>query len=117
MFANMKDLKEITIENFDTSLITSMEEMFSGCEKLCSITFIGCDFSGVTTMANLCNGCVSLRKLHFINCKLNLNCDYWHMLYNCPNIISLMVPREIYKSIMNGTPEDDTLPFIWVAEQ
>lgn len=116
MFASLRELEEITIENFDSSNVTSMEEMFSDCIKLRSITFIGCDFSAVQTMANLCNGCISLCKLHFVRCKLNLTCDYWHMLYDCPNLSSLAVPSELYTPIMDGTPELATDPYyVWTG--
>ena len=100
MFSGMKELEEIVIEKFDTTNITSMEEMFSGCVKLKTIKFIGCDFSSVETMANLCNGCVSLKKLQFIDCKLHIRCDYWNILYNCPEDVSLTVPMEIYNVLI-----------------
>ena len=117
MFAEMKELEEIIIENWDTSLITSMEDMFMRCKSLKSVHFIGCDFSAVLSMANLCSHCTSLKELHFINCKMNITCDYRRMLYDCPGIISLKFPEEVYEPIMYANKEDDMLIFTWRGEK
>ena len=117
MFSGMNELEEVIIENWDTSLITSMEEMFAHCCSLKSVHFIGCDFSAVTSMIKLCSHCTSLKELHFINCKMNITCDYWRMLYNCPEVISLKFPEEVYEPIMYANEEDDTLVFTWQGEK
>lgn len=117
MFSGMNELEEVVIENWDTSLITSMEEMFVDCRSLKSVHFIGCDFSAVTSMIKLCGHCTSLKELHFINCKMNITCDYWRMLYDCPEVISLKFPEEVYEPIMYANEEDDTLVFTWQGEK
>jgi hypothetical protein len=113
MFSSMPNIKEIIIEKFDMSRVTSMEEMFVNCIKLQSISFIDCDLSGVETMAKLCFGCTSLKNLKFIRCKMNIMCDYWNMLSNCPLITSITVPLEIYCVMVQETPELELKNIIW----
>ena len=105
IFSSMKILEDVTIENFDTKRITSMEEAFLDCVNLKTITIIGCDFSAVQTMANFCRGCKSLKTIRFINCKMNIRCDYWNAFHNCPSLETLDVPEEIRMFIVNGSPE------------
>ena len=113
MFSSMPKIKEIVIEKFDMSRVTSMEEMFVNCPKLQSISFIDCDLSGVETMAKLCLGCTALKSIKFVRCKMNIMCDYWNMLSKCPLISSIMVPLEIYRIIIQETPELELKNIIW----
>ena len=105
MFTGMNELKDVVIEKWDTSAITSMEEMFSQCSSLESIRFFDCDFSAVKSMVNLCAHCVSLKELHFIKCKMNIACDYWRMLHDCPGTVSVKFPDEIYDPVMRANRE------------
>lgn len=113
MFKSMPKIKEIIIEKFDMTRVTSMEEMFMDCPKLQRITFINCDMSTVETMAKMCYNCTALRELKFIRCKLNIMCDYWNMLSKCPLTESITAPLEIYRSILSETPELGLKSLIW----
>lgn len=113
MFSSMPKIKEIVIEKFDMSRVTSMEEMFVNCTELESISFIDCDLSAVETMAKLCIGCTKLKKLEFIRCKLSIMCEYWNMLSKCPSIESITVPLEIYRLIVQETPELRDISVTW----
>lgn len=113
MFSSMPKIKEIVIEKFDTSRVTSMEEMFINCTKLQSISFIDCDLSGVETMAKLCLGCTALKSIKFIRCKMNIMCDYWNMLSKCPLITAITMPLEIYRVMIQETPELELKNIIW----
>lgn len=113
MFSAMPNLKEIVMEKFDLSRIRSIEEMFFNCTTLESISFIDCDLSAVESMAKLCLGCTKLKMLKFIRCKLSIACDYRNMLSKCPSIESIMVPLEIYRLILQETPELENTSVIW----
>lgn len=105
IFSSMSRLEDMTIENFDTKRITSMEEAFMDCVNLKSIMFIGCDFSSVQTMANFCRGCRALKSIRFMNCKLNIRCDYWYAFHDCPLLETIRVPEEVQTFVLSGTPE------------
>ena len=113
MFSSMPKIKEIVIEKFDMSRVTSMEEMFVNCTELESISFIDCDLSNVETMVKLCTGCTKLKTLKFIRCKLSIMCEYWNMLSKCPLIESITIPLEIYRLIVQETPELRDTSITW----
>ena len=56
-------LKKIDLTGFDTSKVTSMNEMFKGCVSLEELDLTGFDTSKVTSMNNMFEGCASLEKL------------------------------------------------------
>lgn len=63
-FYGMSSLTTISgIQNLNTSAVTSMLNMFSGCARLTSLDLSGFDTGNVSTMTNMFNGCSSLSSL------------------------------------------------------
>ena len=60
---SVTNLEEIKMENVNTSTITNMASMFSGCSSLKEIDLSSFDTSNVTTMSGMFGGCSSLRKV------------------------------------------------------
>ena len=65
-----KKLKTIYFSNFDTSLVTNMDSMFSGCEELKAIDLSYFNTSSVTSMNNMFDGCEKLVCLDILNFNL-----------------------------------------------
>ncbi len=63
MFANFKALESVDVEDFDTSLTTSMAGLFNGDEALASIDLSNFDTDGVTDMHQMFSGCSALNSL------------------------------------------------------
>ncbi len=63
LFSNLKSATTMKLQNLDTSNVTNMEGMFSGCSSL-DIVYAGTwDTGSVTDMSNLFRNCFSLRTL------------------------------------------------------
>ena len=60
-FKNLEDIQGM--ENFNTSEVVSMEQMFMGCEKLTSIDLSHFDTGKVTDMYSMFSECESLKNL------------------------------------------------------
>jgi len=56
-------LTSLPTENFDTSELTTMAYMFSGCRKVTSLDLTGFDFSGVTDMSCMFSRCDALTEI------------------------------------------------------
>lgn len=65
MFYGLRYLREIDFNNaFNTSNVTSMASMFSGCSALESLDLSGFDTSNVTTMQSMFSSCTKLESLN-----------------------------------------------------
>ncbi len=63
LFSNLKSATTMELANLDTSNVTNMEGMFSGCSSL-EVVYAGTwDTGSVTDMSNLFRNCFSLRTL------------------------------------------------------
>ncbi len=87
-FANCKNLKEIKgLENFDTSKVTDMDGLFSGCSSLEKLDLSNFKFSELLYMPNMFKGCTNLKSVIF---NKNINTDKLatmnSMFQNCSNL-------------------------------
>ena len=64
MFQNVMSLKALDLSNFNTSSVTDMQQMFSGCASLVSINLNSFNTSKVTNFYHMFNGCNSLIYLN-----------------------------------------------------
>lgn len=63
-FANYQNLKEINgLQNLDTSEVTNMEGMFSGCSSIEKLDLSALNTEKVTDMSSMFRGCESLKEL------------------------------------------------------
>ena len=69
------------IDNFDTSSITGMSQMFSGCINITSLDLSGFDTSNVTNIASLCFGCTNLETVDMSDWDIS-NVDNMTQMFN-----------------------------------
>ena len=92
MFANAKALINLDLSSFDTSNVTTMKEMFSGCTKLAAIAFSSkFKTNKVNDMSYMFYNCsdpafTTLDLSYFYSTSLN-NVDY--MFAGCSNLVTI----------------------------
>ncbi|MDD6600238.1 MAG: BspA family leucine-rich repeat surface protein [Galactobacillus timonensis] len=116
LFMHMNTIKSIDAEDFDTSNVTNMSDMFADCNSLTSLDVSKWDVSKVTDMSSmfwLCNNLTSLNvsdwdtssvtdmSSMFMKCSfISLDVSKWNvskvtkmknMFYECNNLTSLDV--------------------------
>ena len=67
MFRHLPNITHIDLSSFDTSSVTYMNSMFSGCSSLISLNLDNFDTSQVIDMRYLFQGCSSLISLNLHN--------------------------------------------------
>ena len=88
IFAN-DDFTSLDLSNFDTSAVTNMTSMFSGCSGLTSLDLSNFDTSAVTSMNSMFNGCTSLTSLDLSNFDTSAVTSMYSMFQNCTALTSL----------------------------
>lgn len=71
------------LEILDTSLATSMAQMFQGCSKLTALNLSTFNTSNVRSMANMFNGCDKLTSLNLSGFNTSNVTDMAFMFSNC----------------------------------
>ena len=87
----LTNLLTLTFNNFNTSNVTSMNNMFQGCSGLTSLDVSGFDTSKVTTMSSMFQGCSGLASLDVSNFNTANVTNMYAMFYNCSGLTSLNV--------------------------
>ena len=89
-FYEFKSLKSIEgLEHLNTSQVTDMGCMFSGCESLTSLDLTSFDTSKVTKMSSLFSGCASLTSLDLTSFDTSKVKYMDWMFWNCRSLTSL----------------------------
>ena len=91
MFTNLGKVQSITFENFDTSQVTNMGNMFEYCWSLKELDLTGFDTSNVTNMAGMFNYCTSLESLDISSFDTSNVTDMYYMFEGCESLESLDV--------------------------
>ena len=68
MFYGCKSLETLDLSSFDTYDVTSMNHMFFGCSSLEALDLSGFDTFNVDIMDSMFDGCDSLKKIIMKNC-------------------------------------------------
>ena len=90
MFYKMDVLATIKgLNNFNTSEITSMSNMFSDCEALTTLDLSGFDTSKVTYMGNMFARCYGLTTLDLSSFNTSEVTNMSNMFYGCSSLTSL----------------------------
>ena len=87
------------LENFDTSQVTSMNRMFSGCSSLTTLDLSHFDTSKVGDMCLMFSGCSSLTTLDLSNFYTSEVTNMKNMFYGCSALRML----KAYLQISQGT--------------
>ena len=86
---NMQYLASIDLTNFDSSLITNMNNMFYGCSSLNSIILSNLDITNVESMEYMFYGCISLKIIDLSNLKAPKLTNIHSMFNECKSLKSV----------------------------
>ena len=79
------------LENLNTSAVTNMRDMFSGCSRLTSLNLSNFNTSAVTDMERMFLGCSGLKELNVSNFNTSKVTDMSLMFSDCSGLTSLNV--------------------------
>ena len=89
MFKNCSNLQTLTISQFTTEQITSMEDLFSGCASLTTVSLNSFNTAGVTNMKNMFNGCAALTSLNLSSFNTAQVTNMQNMFNGCTALVNL----------------------------
>ena len=89
MFKDLVNLLEVDLSKYDTSSVTSMKQLFYGCNSLISVNLSGLNTSSVTNISEIFSNCTSLTEIDLSSfdtseVTLMMNC-----FFGCKSLISL----------------------------
>lgn len=94
MFAGKSSVVVVTFDhNIDTSNVTNLAGMFSGCQRLQHVDISGFDTSRVTSMQGMFQYCMSLTSLDVSNFNTENCTDFSLMFTFCDSLGSLDISR------------------------
>ncbi|MDR3190987.1 MAG: BspA family leucine-rich repeat surface protein [Lactobacillaceae bacterium] len=90
LFFNLTSLKRFQgMQNFDTSNVTNMRGMFSGCTSLTQLDLSGFETSKVITMNGMFNNCTSLTQLNLSGFDTSNVSSMISMFFSCTSLTQL----------------------------
>ena len=89
MFSGCSGLTSLNLSNFNTSAVTDMGSMFEGCSSLTSLNLSNFSTSAVTDMGSMFEGCSSLTSLNLSNFNTSAVTDMSRMFYGCSRLTEL----------------------------
>ena len=98
LFACFYQLETLDLSTFDTSKITSMEQMMSQCNSLKQLDLSGFNTSKVTTMAGMFNDCYSLESIDVSNFDTSNTTNFREMFRHCFRLKELHLPFDLSKA-------------------
>ena len=93
LFYYLSNVKEIALDNFDTSQVTNMTRMFYVCKSLTSLDVSKFDTSKVTNMYGMFFMCLSLTSLDVSKFDTSKVTNMYGMFYSCSTLRSLDVSK------------------------
>ena len=91
LFRYLHYLQTLDLNNFDTSNVTNMSEMFNSCSRLQSLDLSRFDTSYVTDMGSMFSGCSSLTELNVNNFDTTNVTNMGSMFSGCSSLTELNV--------------------------
>ena len=101
MFSGCSSLTEPNVSNFNTSKVTSMGGMFYGCSGLTSLNVSNFNTSAVTDMSAMFYDCSSLTELNVSNFNTSAVTDMSHMFCRCSGLTELNVSNFNTSAVTN----------------
>ena len=89
MFYNCSSLTTLDVSNWNTSNVTRMESMFQDCSSLTTLDVSKWDTSNVTDMSFMFYDCSSLTTLDVSNWDTSNVTNIYYMFYNCSSLTTL----------------------------
>ncbi len=102
MFKLFKGLLNIKFNLFDTSKVTTMYGMFSGCSSLTSININDWDISNLTSLYGVFDGCSSLTSLDLSNWDTSSVTNMTYMFVYCSNLKEIKFGKGFDTSSVTG---------------
>ena len=101
MFSGCSSLTELNLSNFSTSAVTDMGFMFSGCSFLTELNLSNFNTSKVESMSYMFRGCSDLTELNLSNFSTSAVTDMGSMFYGCSGLTSLNVSNFNTSAVMS----------------
>ena len=101
MFSSCSSLQSLSIEGWDVSKVTNMNEMFYQCSSLQSLSIEGWDVSKVTNMNNMFSSCSSLQSLSIEGWDVSKVTNMNEMFYQCSSLKVLDLSGWVLESCQN----------------
>ena len=101
MFSGCSKLTSLDVINFDTSKVTDMYSMFSDCSSLTSLDLSKFDTSKVTNMDTMFSGCSKLTSLDVSNFDTSKVTNMYSMFNSCSSLTSLDVINFDTSNVIN----------------
>ena len=89
MFSGCSSLTSLDLSSFDTSNVTNMNSMFSSCSSLTSLDLSSFNTSNVTNMESMFSACSSLKSLDLSNFNTSKVTEMRYMFAGCSSLTSL----------------------------
>ena len=86
MFLSCRDITEMDLTNFDTSLVTNMACMFQDCNSLTSVNLSNLDTRNVTSIYGIFQGCSSLTSIDLSNFNTSKINDMRYLFDGCTKL-------------------------------
>ena len=110
MFSGCSSLTSLDLSNFNTSSVTNMSLMFDDCSSLTSLDLSSFNTSNVTNMSFMFLGCSSLTTLNLCGFNTSNVTNMSSMFYNCLKLqtqINIMnAGTTSYSGMFNGALTD-----------
>ncbi|WP_408071891.1 leucine-rich repeat protein [Butyrivibrio sp. JL13D10] len=95
-FSGCKSLNSVDLGNINnTSKIELMYGMFEGCGSLTSLNLSGLDTSSATCMDNMFKDCSSLESIDISNFTISNKCSTDGMLDGCTSLYQIFSPKKV----------------------
>ena len=91
MFSGCTDITSLDVSNFNTSKVTDMYEMFFKCRSFTSLDLSNLNTSNVTDMSSMFSGCGGLTSLDLSGWNTSMVTDMSSMFSGCRGLTSLDV--------------------------
>ena len=101
MFDGCEKMTKVDVSNFNTSNVTDMNYMFRYCESLTTLDVSNFNTSNVTDMNGMFYYCESLTTLDVSNFNTSNVTDMHWMFYNCSSLTSLDVSKWDTSNVAN----------------
>ena len=101
MFYGCEKMTTLDVSNFNTSNVTNMNGMFYSCKSLTSLDVSKFNTSNVTNMRRMFNNCNKLTTLDLSNFNTSNVTNMSLMFYNCNSLTSLDVSKFDTSNVTN----------------
>ena len=102
LFANLNNIKEIDLSNFDIYYIQNMKNMFANCTNLEKVTFNEYTYTPeLYNLEGLFYGCNSLKSVDLSMFGVNQVLSKKEIFYNCSSLIKLNLSQFFAEQVNN----------------